>query len=230
VGGFSRLELSPSRQDWPDVIGGVGGYFYLVWFSHSVYYYRNHEVGLPSRRDKSTSYVSKTSPIMKKHMLMVPIVAAALLATSCHVEMATAVNGLTGAWRGKVEIASGAYADAKDVKFMYVFNAGGTMTESSNYDASPPGSPAYGVWEKTGARQYEARYEFFVDKAPASFDEIAKGGGWAPDGHGVLTEKIALAADGNSFDSTIKYELFDRQGKPIDGGGDATCKGERIKF
>jgi hypothetical protein len=139
-------------------------------------------------------------------------------------------SGLAGAWRGNVEITSGAYADARGVEFMYVFNAGGTMTESSNYDASPPVSPAYGVWKKTGARQYETRYEFFVDKAPASFDEIAKGGGWAPDGHGVLTEKITLSADGNSFDSTIKYELFDRQGNPITGGGKATCKSERIKF
>jgi hypothetical protein len=172
----------------------------------------------------------KPKPIMKNYTLMAPVFAAALFATGCHVEMATAVNGLTGAWRGKVEITSGAYADAKDVKFMYVFNAGGTMTESSNYDASPPGSPAYGVWKKTGARQYETRYEFFVDKAPANFDEITKGGGWAPDGHGVLTEQITLAADGNAFASSIKYELFDLQGTPMTGGGEATCKAERIKF
>jgi hypothetical protein len=167
---------------------------------------------------------------MKKIMLMVSAFAVVLLATGCHVEMCPTGSGLTGAWRGNVEITSGAYADAKGVKFMYAFNASGTMTESSNYDASPPVTPAYGVWKKTGVRQYEARYEFFVDKAPASFDEIAKGGGWAPDGHGVLTEKISLSADGNSFDSTIKYELFDQQGNSITGGGEATCKAERIKF
>src|SRR5450631_484738 len=152
---------------------------------------------------------------MNKHLLMLVVFATALLATGCHVEMSSTGCGLTGAWRGKVEMTSGAYAGTKGVEFMYAFNKSGTMTESSNYDASPPGSPAYGAWKKIGARQYEARYEFFVDKPPANFDEITKGGGWAPDGHGVLTEKITLSADGNSFDSTIKYELFDLQGKPI---------------
>ena len=65
---------------------------------------------------------------------------------------------------------------------MYVFNLGGTMTESSNYDASPPVPPAYGIWRKVGPRQFEAKYEFYVTKPPAAFEEIAKGGGWGPGG------------------------------------------------
>ena len=79
---------------------------------------------------------------------------------------------------------------------MYVFNAGGTMTESSNYDGAPPVPPAYGVWRKVGSRQYELKYAFYVTKAPATFDDIAKGGGWSPAGMGVFTEKITLADDG----------------------------------
>ena len=104
------------------------------------------------------------------------------------------------------------------------------MTESSNYDAAPPGSPAYGMWRKIGARQYEARYEFFMNMPPASFDELAKGGGWMPDGHGVVTEKIILSADGNTFDSTLKYEFFNPEGNLIPGGGEAVSKAERLKF
>jgi hypothetical protein len=154
----------------------------------------------------------------------------AIFATGCHVELEPAVGGLSGAWHGKVQFTSGAYAAFKDVKFIYVFNEGGTMTESSNYDASPPGPPAYGVWKRIGPGQYEARYVFFVDKAPASLDEIAKGGGWAPDGHGVLSENIALSPDGNSFHSSIKYELFNAQGQPIAGGGEAASDAERMKF
>ena len=167
---------------------------------------------------------------MKKSLLIVTAFAATLLATGCHVEMNSTRCDLAGAWHGKVEFTSGAYAGTKGFEFMYAFNAGGTMTESSNYDASPPVSPAYGVWKKIGSRQYEARYEFFVDKPPANFDEIAKGGGWAPDGRGLFTEKITLTADGNSFNSTITYELFDQQGNFITGGGKATCKAERMKF
>ena len=171
---------------------------------------------------------------MRKKLFIGPVFAAALLGivvtTGCQINKSKTDDGLTGAWRGNVQISSGAYADAKDVKFMYAFNAGGTMTESSNYDAVPPGSPAYGMWRKIGARQYEARYEFFMNMPPASFDELAKGGGWMPDGHGVVTEKIILSADGYTFDSTLKYEFFNPQGKLIPGGGEAISKAERLIF
>lgn len=167
---------------------------------------------------------------MKRNYLLAPLFVAVLVASGCHLGPEKCGHGLTGAWRGDVRVISGAYAVFKDVKFMYDFNRGGTVTESSNYDAAPPGSPAYGVWRRTGPQQFEARYEFYTAKPPASFDDLAKGGGWMPDGHGVLTEKILLAADGNHFDSTIKYELFDAQGHSVAGGGEASVKAERISF
>jgi hypothetical protein len=40
---------------------------------------------------------------------------------------------------------------------MYVFNTGGTMTESSNYDGAPPVPPAYGVWRSVGPNEFEAK-------------------------------------------------------------------------
>jgi len=67
-------------------------------------------------------------------------------------------DNLVGAWQGKVQFKNGPYAAIKDLEFMYVFNVGGTMTESSNYDAAPPVPPAYGVWRKTGPHQFEAKY------------------------------------------------------------------------
>ena len=84
---------------------------------------------------------------------------------------------LVGAWRSQLQVNSGAFAGMQGLEFMYVFNLGGTMTESSNYDASPPVQPAYGVWRKTGAREFEARYEFYNTKPPGAFGEIVKGGG-----------------------------------------------------
>jgi hypothetical protein len=113
---------------------------------------------------------------------------------------------------------------------MYVFNQGGTMTESSNYDASPPVPPAYGIWRKVGTREFEAKYEFYVTKAPAAFDEIVKGGGWAPGGRGVFVERITLSEDGNSFTSKIEYDQFDTAGKPAEGGGEATGRGVKLTF
>src|SRR6266478_3224875 len=75
-------------------------------------------------------------------------------------------GSLVGAWRGKVQFKTGAFAEVKDLEFLYVFNAGGTMTESSNYDAAPPVAPAYGIWKKMGGNEYEAKYEFYITRIP----------------------------------------------------------------
>ncbi|MGC1817043.1 MAG: hypothetical protein WA900_05250 [Casimicrobiaceae bacterium] len=139
-------------------------------------------------------------------------------------------DNLVGAWRSQIRFAGGALAEIKDLEFMYVFNAGGTMTESSNYDAAPPVPPAYGVWRKSGPHQFEARYAFYATRAPGTFEEIAKGGGWSPSGHGVLTERITLSGDGKSYRSTITYAAFDRTGKPVDGGGEGVGVATRMGF
>jgi hypothetical protein len=64
----------------------------------------------------------------------------------------------------------------------------------------------------------------------ATADELVKGGGWGPDGYGILAQKLTLSADGNSFDSRITLELFDKDGKPVDGGGEGTAKGQRLRY
>jgi len=137
---------------------------------------------------------------------------------------------LVGAWRSQVRAGSGALAEMKDLEFMYVFNLGGTMSESSNYDSVPPVPPAYGVWKKTGPREFEARYAFYNTQPPRNFEDIAKGGGWAPNGYGILAEKIVVADDGKSYKSTLVYTMFDAAGKPAEGGGEATGTGVRMGF
>lgn len=171
---------------------------------------------------------------MNKFKTTVTVLAGVLLACICapasRAEQTKGSDDLTGAWRGRVQFTTGGFAAIKDLEFMYAFNDGGTMTESSNYDGAPPVPPAYGVWRKVGARKYEARYEFFWTKAPANLEEITKGGGWSPGGHGVLMQKISLSEDGKSFDSTITLELFDQQGKPTEAAAKAVAKGSRIRF
>jgi hypothetical protein len=137
---------------------------------------------------------------------------------------------LVGAWKGKVQFKTGAVAEIKDFEFMWVFNSGGTMTESSNYDAVPPTPPAYGIWKKIGDKQYEARYEFYFTKIPASYEDLAKSGGFLPAGYGVLTEKITLSDDGKSYKSTIKYDSFDHTGKPLSTGDEADAEAKRMEF
>ena len=151
------------------------------------------------------------------------LLACALLAAGCAQEPPP----LVGAWRTKIQFENGAFAGFKDLEFMYVFNVGGTMTESSNYDAAPPVPPAYGVWREVAKDKYEARYEYYAT-TPSDDVQFQKGAGWMPAGHGVLTETIKLGDDRKSYTSTLRFELFDANGRPAEGGGTAKGQGVRI--
>jgi hypothetical protein len=140
------------------------------------------------------------------------------------------MSDLTGTWRARIHFQSGAFAPFQDLEFMYAFNDGGTMTESSNYDGAPPVPPAYGIWRQTAPDEYELHYEFYITKPPASFDEITKGGGWAPAGRGIFVERITVSADGRRYTSRIRYTALDTAGHPADGSGEGTTEGVRITF
>jgi hypothetical protein len=139
-------------------------------------------------------------------------------------------DDLVGAWRGKVTFSSGMFASLKGLEYMYVFNAGGTMTESSNYDGVPPVPPAYGIWKKSAPRTYELKYQFYQTKAVSTNDELRKNGGFLPDGYGIITQTVTLSADGRTFTSRIAVAMFDNDGKPASGGSTGTANGERIRF
>ena len=141
---------------------------------------------------------------------------AALSTVSCARPETPAAPALVGEWRSSIRFDSGALASIHDLEFMLVFNHGGTMTESSNYDGAPPVPPAYGVWRKTGPGEYELKYEYY-STAPAEEPAFLKGAGWLPSGRGVFTETIKLAADGKSFTSAMRYEAFDATGNPAEG-------------
>jgi len=150
-----------------------------------------------------------------------------LLSTACTPRTDSAP--LVGAWRSNIKFETGAFAEITNLEFMYVFNAGGTLTESSNYDAAPPVPPAYGMWRTIGPNVFEARYEFF-STAPSAGDAFLKGAGWPPSGRGVFSERIEISADKQTFTSTIRYDAFGMQDEPLAGGGTARGEGVRIGF
>jgi len=51
-----------------------------------------------------------------------------------------------------------------------------------------------------------------------------------PAGYGEFTEQVTLSKDGKTFTSKMKYVAFDQNGKPAEGGGEASCNGRRIEF
>ena len=134
---------------------------------------------------------------------------------------------LVGAWRSTVQFETGAFSGINDLEFMYVFNAGGTLTESSNYDGAPPVPPAYGVWRMIAPNVFEARYEFF-STASSEREAFLKGAGWLPSGRGVFTERIEVSLDAKTFTSALQYEAFGKDGEPLEGGGTARGTGVRI--
>ena len=140
-------------------------------------------------------------------------------------------GNLVGAWRSKIVFQSGPLAEMKGLEFLYAYNAGGTMTESSNYDEAANSSPpAYGVWKPTGPRTFETKCVFYTTRAPEPGDGAAPGSDWWPAGHGVLTEDITLSDDGQTYTSAIKLATFDRAGMSVAGDGKGTGAGTRIVF
>ena len=138
---------------------------------------------------------------------------------------------LVGAWRAKIVFRSGPMAEMKDLEFLYAYNAGGTMTESSNYDEAANSSPpAYGVWKQTGPRTFETKYLFYTTKAPDPGQSAPNSSDWWPAGHGVLTEVITLADNGQTYRSAVTLAQFDKADAPIAGGGEGTGAGMRIAF
>jgi hypothetical protein len=134
---------------------------------------------------------------------------------------------LIGAWRTKVQFKNGALSDLHDLEFMYSFNVGGTLTQSSNYDGTPPVPPGYGVWRQTGPQTFELKYAFY---APAKFVKSGRTAAWVPSGRGLYTETLELSADASRYNSRIVYDLVDPTGAPIPGGGEGEASGARTTF
>ncbi|MEQ1760202.1 MAG: hypothetical protein ABL986_17945 [Vicinamibacterales bacterium] len=148
-------------------------------------------------------------------------------------EVSTAADQgmLVGAWRSKITFQNGPLAGMKDLEFLYSYNAGGTMTESSNYDEAANSSPpAYGVWKQVDRRTFETKYVFYTTKEPGPGDGAPSSRDWWPAGHGVLTERITLSDDGQTYASQIRLSTYDRTGSPIAGDGEGTGAGTRIGF
>ena len=148
---------------------------------------------------------------------------------SCRGEKINLPEKIIGAWKSKVQFKTGTFAAVEDLEFMYVFNKGGTMTESSNYDGAPPVPPAYGIWRKNSEKSFEVKYEFFTTSPPASFDNLKSSGGFSPAGYGIITEEITFNDDMNSFSSNITMALFDKSGNHI-GVDEAKAVALKMEF
>jgi hypothetical protein len=165
------------------------------------------------------------------------MLSGALLITGCTTGPSSQNNAaadrsvLVRAWRSKIVFRNGPLAEMKDLEFLYAYNTGGTMTESSNYDEAANSSPpAYGVWRQNAPRTFETKYVFYTTKESGPADGAPNSRDWWPAGHGVLTETITRADDGLTYVSTVKLATYDRAGALIAGTAEGTGAGTRIVF
>ena len=165
-----------------------------------------------------------------------PLLSLALMLTACGSAQSPPSGGaadrdaLVGAWRSKIVFQGGALAGMKDLEFLHAYNAGGTMTESSNYDEAPNSSPpAYGIWKQVAPRTFQTKYVYYTTRKSQPSDGPPNTDWW-PAGHGVLTETITLSGDGHSYASTIKLVIYDSAGTVTAGGGEGRGVGTRIEF
>lgn len=172
----------------------------------------------------------KTRTIIMSFFSIGLLTALLMLNFACKKYEKPEIENFIGVWKGKVQFTTGDFAAVEDLEFMRVFNKGGTMTESSNYDGVPVVPPAYGIWKKTGDKQYEARYEFYITQIPAVYEDVKKAGGFPPAGYGILIEKITLSDDGKSYKSTIMWDAFDQSGKQIVFGDKADAEAKQMEF
>ena len=99
-----------------------------------------------------------------------------------------------------MQLRDGDFAAVDDLEFMYVFNLGGTLTESSNYDAAPPVPRPTASGGRSAPGRFEARYEFYPTRAAGcAGDDLTAGGGWLAAGRGIFSETITVADDGEAL-------------------------------
>jgi hypothetical protein len=132
---------------------------------------------------------------------------------------------LEGGWRAHVTFASGPLKGVP-FQFLITYSTGGGMVESSNFDEVPPVPPAYGSWGRTGPTNFKSTYIFWTTKM-ANAKDVSKG--WTFSGIGVLNENIALSQTGDAYTSSIAYQLYDTQDKPLTGqSGTGSTTASRI--
>jgi hypothetical protein len=148
-------------------------------------------------------------------------------AVSGSATQSTVPDALVGVWRSQVQFGGGSLSDLHDLEFMLAVNLGGTLTQSSNYDGTPPVPPAYGLWKQTGPRSYELRYSFY---SPPKFVKSGRASAWVPSGRGLYVEKLDLSVDGNTYRSHVVYDFVDPAGHAVPGGGEGEATGTRARL
>jgi hypothetical protein len=172
----------------------------------------------PARRDSEAALPRRKEQDMKRRLVLLIAVAAALAATvaagtlSASAERGGKGHRLAGTWIGTVVRP----APLPPVRSVQIFTADGRALESSS---EPPGSrsPLYSSWKRIGARLYAVTgVHFIFDPSTGAFAGTRK-----------VNRTIELSPDGETFKAVARVTTYDPNGNVL-GQGTATATAQRM--
>ena len=145
---------------------------------------------------------------MKKIMLKPIVLTMALVALAAEANATSPQQAapLQGVWDSQVTLTDCNGFTLVVFRAYEMFHQGGTLTSTDN---SPPTlhGPGFGTWQRVGGRNYTAPFQFFNFNADGSFAGTQK-----------IDRQIHLAADGNSYTSTVTFGTYDPDGNLVFSG------------
>ena len=131
---------------------------------------------------------------------LIALLTCTLLATS-----ATAESGgrLVGVFDTHLTLTNCHGVVIRTLEALQMFNQGGTLASTDNQPPSSRGA-GFGTWQNMGGRSYSAPFQFFSFNPDGTFAGTVK-----------IARNILLAADANSYTSTVSVEILDPNGNVI---------------
>jgi hypothetical protein len=146
---------------------------------------------------------------MKKLILgsiVMMIAAAALSASPAEASELFAIPLHGSVWDSQVTLTDCHGHTLTVFRAFEMFNLDGTLTSTDNMPPTSHG-PGLGTWHLTGVRRFSAPFQFFNFNPDGSFAGTQK-----------IDREIHLAANGNSYTSTITFRSYDPTGNLIFSG------------
>src|SRR5450755_4132624 len=136
---------------------------------------------------------------MKKIILrsIIPMMAVAAVSVASAAVPPQQSAPLQGVWDSQVTLTDCNGNTLAAFRAFEIFHQGGTLTSTDNTPPTLHG-PGLGTWERVNGRKYTSPFQFFNFNPDGSFAGVQK-----------IDRVIQLAADGNSYTSTVTFGAYD---------------------
>jgi hypothetical protein len=141
--------------------------------------------------------------ILRSLVLMMTVVALTVASAAVPLQPAARLQGV---WDSQATLTDCNGNILVMLRAFEMFHQGGTLTSTDNTPPTLHG-PGFGTWQHVGVGKYDAPFQFFNFNADGTFAGTQK-----------IDRQIQLAADGNSYTSTVTFETFDPDGNLIFSG------------